>query len=186
MLPIILDTAELTIAIVGSGPQARRRLKMVDAAGARFVRVFAENVEADMRDLAGDRLVENWPSEQDLAACHIVYMANIDAALQKSLTALARTNKTLVNVEDVKPLCDFHVPAIVRRGDLLLTVSTNGKSPGLARRLKANLEAQYSEAWAERLDVLAQSRDRWRDEGAEFAELIDRTNALIDEQEWLS
>ena len=48
MLPIILDTAELTIAIVGSGPQARRRLKMVDAAGARFVRVFAENVEADM------------------------------------------------------------------------------------------------------------------------------------------
>ena len=51
MLPVILDTTNLTIAIIGSGPQARRRLQMVDAAGARFVRVFAENAEAQMRDL---------------------------------------------------------------------------------------------------------------------------------------
>ena len=108
-----------------------------------FVRVFAENAETPMRELAGDRLVENWPDAEDLAACHVVYMANIDAGLQETLTAQARAVKTLVNVEDVKPLCDFHVPALVRRGDLLLTVSTGGKSPGLARGLKSKLEEQY-------------------------------------------
>jgi precorrin-2 dehydrogenase/sirohydrochlorin ferrochelatase len=186
MLPVILDTTDLTIAIIGSGPQARRRLQMVDAAGASFVRVFAENAEAQMRDLAGDRLVENWPDAEDLAAVHLVYMANIDAGLQETLTAQARACKTLVNVEDVKPLCDFHVPALVRRGDLLLTVSTGGKSPGLARGLKAKLEDAFPETWAARLDILAEQREKWRAEGADFSELIERTNKLIEAEGWLS
>ena len=129
MLPIVLDVSELTIAIIGSGPQARRRLEMVDAAGAEFVRVYAEDAAEEMRVLAGDRLIESWPSQDELAACHIVYIANLDDELQKRFTAEARAMKTLVNVEDVKPLCDFHVPAIVRRGDMLLTASTGGKSP---------------------------------------------------------
>ena len=136
--------------------------------------------------VSGDRLVENWPDAEDLAACHVVYMANIDAGLQETLTAQAREGKTLVNVEDVKPLCDFHVPALVRRGDLLLTVSTAGKSPGLARGLKAKLEEQYPAAWAERLDVLSDRRERWRAEGADFSELIERTNQLIEAEGWLS
>ena len=186
MLPIILDTADLTIAIVGSGPQACRRLKMVDAAGASFVRVFAENAEKPMRELAGDRLAENWPDAEDLAACHVVYMANIDADLQETLTARARASKALVNVEDVKPLCDFHVPALVRRGDLLLTVSTGGKSPGLARGVKAKLEEQYPAVWAERLEVLSERRERWRAEGADFSELTERTNQLMEAEGWLS
>lgn len=186
MLPIVLDVTELTIAIIGSGPQARRRLQMADAAGALFVRIYAENAEAEMRTLAGDRLIENWPTQEDLAACHIVYIANVDDALQERFTAEARAAKTLVNVEDVKPLCDFHVPAIVRRGDMLLTASTGGKSPGLARRLKAKLEEQYPEDWAARLNELSDLRDGWRAEGADFKTLIDRSNEVIDAKGWLS
>ena len=82
MLPIILDVSELTIAIVGSGPQARRRLQMADAAGAEFVRVYAADAEEEMRALAGDRLIESWPSQDELSACHIVYIANVDDALK--------------------------------------------------------------------------------------------------------
>ncbi len=186
MLPIVLDVSQLTIAIVGSGPQARRRLQMVDAAGAEFVRVYAENAEADMVALAGDRLIEAWPTQDDLAACHVVYIANVDDALQEQFTVQARAVKTLVNVEDVKPLCDFHVPAIVRRGDMLLTASTGGKSPGLARRLKSKLEEQYPESWAQRLNELSDLRDGWRAEGADFKTLIDNSNQVIDEKGWLA
>lgn len=186
MLPIVLDVSELTIAVIGSGPQAQRRLQMADAAGAQFVRVYAEDAEDAMRDLAGDRLIEHWPGEEDLAACHVVYIANVDDALQEQLTAQARAAKTLVNVEDVKPLCDFHVPAIVRRGDMLLTASTGGKSPGLARRLKAKLEEQYPAAWSDRLNEISALRDTWRDEGADFKALIDRSNQVIDEKGWLA
>ena len=186
MLPIILDVTNLTLAIVGSGPQARRRLQMVDAAGAAFVRVYAEQAEAEMVDLAGDRLIETWPSDAEIAACHVVYVANVEDPLAEAITAIGRAHKTLVNVEDVKPLCDFHVPAIVRRGDMLLTASTGGQSPGLARRLKTSLEGHYPEQWSERLEVLARKRDQWRQEGADFGELISRTNQVIDDEGWLS
>lgn len=186
MLPIILDVTNLTLAIVGSGPQARRRLQMVDAAGAAFVRVYAEQAEAEMVDLAGDRLIETWPSDAEIAACHVVYVANVEDALAEAITTIGRAHKTLVNVEDVKPLCDFHVPAIVRRGDMLLTASTGGQSPGLARRLKTSLEGHYPEQWSERLEILARKRDQWRQEGADFGELISRTNQVIDDEGWLS
>ena len=186
MLPIVLDVSELTIAIIGSGPQARRRLKMIDAAEAEFVRVYAEDAAEEMRALAGDRLIESWPSQDELAACQIVYIANLDDALQERFTAEARAVKTLVNVEDVKPLCDFHVPAILRRGDMLLTASTGGKSPGLARRLKSALEETFPAEWEGRLNELSRLRDGWRAEGADFRQLIDRTNEVIDAKGWLS
>lgn len=186
MLPVILDTTDMIVAIIGSGPQARRRLQMVDEAGVGFVRVYAEQAQEEMRALAGDRLIEAWPSEADIAACHVVYIANVDDALAERLTGEARAHKALVNVEDVKPLCDFHVPAIVRRGDMLLTASTGGKSPGLARRLKADLQARYPSDWQHRLDTLADARETWRAEGADFAELIKRTNEMIDAEGWLS
>jgi precorrin-2 dehydrogenase/sirohydrochlorin ferrochelatase len=186
MLPVVLDSHELTIAVIGSGLQAQRRLQLVDAAAARFVRVFAENPEAEMVKLAGDRLVPRWPNEDEIAQCHLVYIANVDDILAEKFTQQARATKTLVNVEDVRPLCDFHVPAIVRRGDLLLTVSTGGKSPGLARRLKRELEGLFPEIWRERLQALAVARDEWRAEGASFKELLQRTDAFIDDGDWLS
>ena len=186
MLPVILDVTDMTIAIIGSGAQARRRLQMVDAAGAEFVLVYAEDAEAEMRELAGDRLIENWPSEADIARCHVIYVASVEDSLAEQFTAQGRAHKTLVNVEDVRPLCDFHVPAIVRRGDMLLTASTGGKSPGLARRLKTALEESFPADWEGRLDELSRLRDDWRAEGADFRQLIDRTNEVIDAKGWLS
>ncbi len=185
MIPVILDSHEMTIAVIGSGPQAQRRLQLVDDAGARYVRVFAENPDADMVELAGDRLVSRWPSEDEIAQCHVIYVANVDDSLAEKFTLQGRAAKTLVNVEDVRPLCDFHVPAIVRRGDLVLTVSTGGKSPGLARRLKRELERLFPEVWAERLQALALARDSWRAEGASFKELLQRTDEFIDRGKWL-
>lgn len=186
MIPIVVDSQELSIAVVGSGLQAQRRLQLVDAAGASFVRVFAEAPEADMVTLAGDRLITRWPTEEEIDQCHLIYIANVDDILAEKFTQQARANKTLVNVEDVRPLCDFHVPAIVRRGDLVLTVSTNGKSPGLARRLKRELERLFPDVWAERLRALGEARDNWRAEGASFKELLQRTDDFINKNKWLS
>jgi precorrin-2 dehydrogenase/sirohydrochlorin ferrochelatase len=185
MIPVILDSDEMTIAVIGSGPQAQRRLQLVDAAGARYVRVFAENPDADMVALAGERLIARWPSEDEIAQCHLIYIANVDDILAEKFTHQGRRVKTLVNVEDVRPLCDFHVPAIVRRGDLVLTVSTGGKSPGLARRLKRELERLFPEVWGERLQALASARDGWRAEGTSFKELLQRTDDFIDREKWL-
>lgn len=186
MLPIILDIKDMTLAVIGGGLQAQRRLQMIDAAGAAFVRVYAVEADADMRALAGDRLIEALPSDDEISACDVVYVANLDDSDAERIVAVARANKTLVNVEDVKPFCDFHVPAIVRRGDLLLTASTGGQSPGLARRLKIWLEQHFSADWSAHLAEISDARSQWQAEGASFRELIDRTDELIDKKGWLA
>ena len=78
------------------------------------------------------------------------------------LAALARSERVLVNVEDRPALCDFHSVAEVRRGDLLLTVSTGGASPGLAARIRARLAAEFGPEWAERVALLRGHRAAWR------------------------
>lgn len=90
-----------------------------------------------------------------------------------------------MNVEDVKPLCDFHMPSLVRRGDLVVTVSTGGKSPGLARRLRRYLETLFGPEWAGRLNELAEKRDDWRRQDVGMAEIGRRTDAYVEEKGWL-
>ncbi len=88
----------------------------------------------------------------------------------------------LVNVEDRPALCDFHSVAEIRRGDLLLTVSTNGASPRLAARIRARLEAEYPQLWSARLATLRQCRTVWRQQGSDVTAL---TDALLEANGWL-
>ena len=74
-----------------------------------------------------------------LAPLQLLFVAGLPEGEARDLAARARGLGVLVNVEDVLPLCDFHVPAIVRRGELLLTASTGGQVPGLARALRESL-----------------------------------------------
>ena len=86
-------------------------------------------------------------------------------------------------VEDRPALCDFHSVAEVRRGDLLLTVSTGGASPGLAARVRARLASEYGPEWAGRLELLRERRAAWRRDGRNAAEL---TDALLQANGWLA
>ncbi len=89
----------------------------------------------------------------------------------------------LVNVEDRPALCDFHSVAAVRRGDLLLTVSTGGASPGLAARIRARLATEFGPEWAERVALLRSRRDAWRRDGEDVGDL---TDALLRANGWLA
>jgi precorrin-2 dehydrogenase / sirohydrochlorin ferrochelatase len=82
-------------------------------------------------------------------------------------------------------LCDFHNPAQVRRGDLLLTVSTGGRSPGLAARIRAELGRAFGPEWADRLNLIAARRAAWRRPGRPLEELARLTDATIDANGWL-
>src|ERR1700760_3764789 len=90
--------------------------------------------------------------------------AGLPEGESRLLAGRARALGGLVNVEDVLPLCDFHVPAIVRRGDLLLTASTGGQVPGLSRALRESLADRFGPEWTQRLRELAIARARWRSE----------------------
>jgi precorrin-2 dehydrogenase / sirohydrochlorin ferrochelatase len=186
MYPIILDLALVKVVLVGDGEAALRRLALLDAAGdASGVAVYSASPDAVLRDRAGQRLEGERPSDEALKAAQLVFIAGLDEAETARIARIAREAGRLVNAEDVKPLCDFHVPSTVRRGELLLTVSTGGKSPGLARRLRRHIEALFGPEWAGRLEELADLRDDWRRQQVGMSEIGRRTDAYVEEKGWL-
>jgi precorrin-2 dehydrogenase/sirohydrochlorin ferrochelatase len=186
MLPLALDLARLPVAVVGRGSAARRRLALLDEAGAREVAVFSDAPDAELARAAGDRLRVHLPAHDDLAHRALLLVCDLPRPVAARLAAEGHALKLLVNVEDDIALCDFHMPAIVRRGDLVLAISTGGKSPGLARALKRWLERQFDVGWAARLQRLALRREHWRASGRNARAVSRLTRRLINRQGWLS
>ena len=116
------------------------------------IAVFSDAPSADLAELAAAPPAP--PSAGARASSRglrVMWIVDLPLAQARPLVALARAAGVLVNLEDVKAWCDFHNPSIVRRGDLLLTVSTGGQSPGLAARIRRQLEQSFGPEWALRL-----------------------------------
>lgn len=184
MIPLALDPARVPMALAGNGPLALRRLAQLREGGADPV-VYSPEPDGELAALAGERLVRALPFTADLDAVRVLYVMGLEPAVAESLASLARSRNVLVNVEDVVPLCDFHSPSVVRRGDLLLTVSTGGRSPTLASLLRQRLEALFPEVWAERLRGVAALRDRMRKDGASMSDIAKTTKDLVAREGWL-
>lgn len=185
MLPIVLDVGTLRIVLVAEGEAGLRRLELLDAAGAAHVDVFTGPTEGELVSRAGARRKGARPSREALEGAGLVLIAGLGEAETEELANVARQAGRLVNAEDRKPLCDFHIPSIVRRGDLLLTVSTGGQSPGLARRIRRYLEGLFGPEWSGRLKELAERRETWREEGLEPSEVGRRSEAYVENRGWL-
>ncbi len=185
MFPIVLDLAQARVALVGNGEPALRRLALLDADAARHVVVYADDPLPDLASAAGARLRRRLPGAGDLAEVQIVFAVDLPPDRLAALSAMARAVGALVNVEDRPELSSFPSPALLRRGDLLIAVSTNGQSPGLAKRVKRFLAGMFGAEWQGRLDDLAAMRQGWREAGAGSAELARWTDEWIDRHHWL-
>jgi precorrin-2 dehydrogenase/sirohydrochlorin ferrochelatase len=130
-------------------------------------------------------LLSNDADSAAMAGLRLVFVAGLDEAESRGLALRARAAGALVNVEDMTELCDFHVPAIVRRGDLTLTVSTSGRVPGLARRLREWLADRIGPEWEQRVGSLSEARTEWRTDGLAPSEVSKRTRDLIEQEGWL-
>ncbi len=178
MLPLVLDLSRLTLMLIGDGAAAERRLGLLDAAGAADLRVYAETPSAALALAAGSRLVPRLPTARELARARLVFISDRHAGYCDELAGLARALGALVHVEDAPALCDVQAPAVLRRGDLTIAVSTGGKSPGLAVQVKRFLGTLFAPGMAAAPrhagDVaarLARARRRCRDDGALEREL---------------
>jgi precorrin-2 dehydrogenase/sirohydrochlorin ferrochelatase len=184
MLPVVLDLARVPVALVGRDAQALNRLRKLEADGVPRARIFSDAPSAALRAYASDRLVERLPNAADLAGSRVVFIADLPPEEVGDVATAATIAGALVNVEDQRGWCDFHSPGLVRRGDLLIAVSTNGKSPALASRIRAMLEALFPAAWAERVVELERLRRRLRAHGL-GSEVVHATDAVIANRGWL-
>jgi len=186
MFPVSLDLARLPVALVGNGPMTERRLALLDEDGAPAVAVYAPAPSEILLRRAGLRLRRRWPTEAEARRARVLLIADgVDAGSAREIVAAARAAGALVNAEDRPELCDFHSPATVRRGDLLLTVSTGGRSPALSRRLCRFLAEVFGPEWRVRLDRLAGLRAGWRLGGADSAAVREWTESWIEREDFL-
>ena len=170
MLPIILTPQSTRIGLVGQGTPLGNRLRLLTEAGI------------------GPQVVveDRMPATTDLAGLDILFVAGFEESASREAYANAKASGVLVNVEDAPKLCDFHVPAQIRRGELLITVSTAGRSPGLAARVRETLGEMFGPEWGAHVDEVAISRARWRASGLAPEEVAQRTRELIDNKGWLA
>lgn len=162
--PVNLLVAGRSCLVVGGGRVALEKVEGLLDAEAR-VTVVAPEIVADLVGRAGVR-VEQRPYRSGEAAGHrLVVVATSDPAVNAAVAADADAAGVWVNAADDVENCTFTLPARVRRGDLLLTVSTAGRSPGLASWARTRLEAEFGPEWATLLDLLAEARDELRASG---------------------
>lgn len=183
MFPITLDTSRLKIVLAGyDTPVLRRRLRLLDEAAPTGLRVFVPDAGEALQEAAGERLVRRLPEAADLNSVDVLMVADVSEAEAARLYEQGRAAGALVNVEDVLPYCDFHYTGTVRRGDLLFTVSTGGKSPALARILRQWLEQRFPAHWAEAVTQLGRLRLGWKQQGKNPGEITRETESWLRQQ----
>ncbi|HLI92247.1 MAG TPA: bifunctional precorrin-2 dehydrogenase/sirohydrochlorin ferrochelatase, partial [Puia sp.] len=140
LFPLFVKLEELKLLIVGGGNVGLEKLQTVlHNSPSTTITLVAPEIVGPIRDLAATypniRLLnKSWdPSDLDLADLAIV--AVNDRAVSEAVAREARARGILVNVADTPDLCDFYLGSVVRRGNLKIAISTNGKSPTVAKRL---------------------------------------------------
>jgi precorrin-2 dehydrogenase/sirohydrochlorin ferrochelatase len=158
--PISLDVTDRLAVVIGRDAVAMGKPEALLAAGAHL-RVVAEG--------PGQRLdrLESLPNvtvarrayqPHDIDGAFVVVASSADSGLRARIYSDARSSGALVNVMDDVHHCDFAAPAVVRRGELTIAVSTGGGSPALARRLREQLEALFGDEWGDVLELLREVR----------------------------
>jgi uroporphyrin-III C-methyltransferase / precorrin-2 dehydrogenase / sirohydrochlorin ferrochelatase len=144
-LPLFLDLRAGKVALIGSGPSAVNKLRLLRAAGAD-VRWYSEDVDVAEEMLLASRppgrleLSFADPLQANVREFRLVVAAT-GTALDDAVAALARAANVPINVVDRPELSSFIFPAIVDRGEVVVAIGTGGASPVLARRLRERIEA---------------------------------------------
>ncbi len=158
--PVILQLRGRRAVVVGGGNVAARKIHGLLEAGADVV-VIAPEAAPDIEALAAKEAIV-WKRKRfdpnDLAGAFLVIAATSDREVNEAVARAAEPGQ-LLNIVDDPERCDFHVPAVIRRGPLMISVSTGGASPALARRIRRELEEQYGDKYGPYLEFLRQARD---------------------------
>lgn len=148
--------------VIGGGSVAERKIRGLLADSGR-VRVVSPAITPALRTLVDQQRLE-WRQRTfragDLDGAFLVFAATDIPAVQEAVRRDARAAGLLMNAADDPDACDFQVPATIRRGDLTLCVSTNGRSPAVSAMVRRKLEREFGEEYAQLTALMALLRDR--------------------------
>ena len=180
--PAFLDLTGRRCVVIGAGEIAERKVTQLVASEAD-VMLVSPTATPTIEGLAAKgqvRWLQRAYAPGDLAGATLAIAATDDENVNRKVHAEAQREKTLLNVVDVTPLCDFIAPSIIERGPVTVAISTSGTSPALARKLRELMNGdqhpQHADhedgaycrclGWADAAGVLGDVRKELRSRGA--------------------
>ncbi len=184
LFPIFIKLDQLKTLIVGGGNVGLEKLEALlknnPEAKVKLVgTVIQEEIKSLINDYEGVELVERPYSEADLDDVDVVILATESRALHVTILAQAKARKLLVNVADTPDLCDFYLGSTVKKGNLKVGISTNGKSPTFAKRFREVLEEVLPEDIDSLLDNLHEIRNSLKGDFSHKVKVLDEVTAVL-------
>lgn len=182
--PVSLEVSHRVAVVIGTVSVALGKADGLLEAGARVTVVALEPRERlDGLAAQGAQIVARGYEPGDLEGAFVCVASDPDPDVRAAIASEARARRVLLNMIDDVSDSDWAAPAIVKRGDLILAISTGGRSPSLARRLREELEEIFGDEWAEALDILEAARSETLAMLPEFDERAARWNEALDTEE---
>lgn len=160
LFPMFLKLEGRQVLVVGAGNVGEAKIGGLLDAGAH-IRVVAVSATPSVREWAREGKIDlelRGFADSDLDGAFLAVVATSSRALNERVYREAQRRGVLCNVVDVPDLCDFFYPAVVRRGDLQIAVSTAGQSPSLAQKIRQQLEKQFGPGYAAWVAELGETR----------------------------
>ncbi|WP_432665691.1 bifunctional precorrin-2 dehydrogenase/sirohydrochlorin ferrochelatase [Wukongibacter baidiensis] len=160
--PIMLNIEDEKCKVIGGGRVAERKVTDLLKADAKVTVIspFATEKLLQYYNDGKINLILREYRYGDLKDSYLVYAATDDKEVNETCLKECREEGILLNVVDKPGMCDFIVPARITRGDLSITVSTNGKSPMLSRKIRKGLEELFTDEYEEYLEILGEIREK--------------------------
>ncbi|AQU08269.1 bifunctional precorrin-2 dehydrogenase/sirohydrochlorin ferrochelatase [Clostridioides difficile] len=160
LYPINLKLDELDVVIIGGGEVAYRKCKNFLEFN-KNVTIVSKQILNKFYDLKGNiKIIKDDYKEIYIKDASVIIAATNNRELNMEIGLYCRAKNKLVNVVDNIEISNFTVPSYIKRGDLLISVSTGGKSPSLSSKIKKEIEERYTEDYEEYLNVLGDIRKK--------------------------
>jgi len=188
LFPVFLKPDKLDTLLVGGGYVAMEKLEAIfgNSPTAR-VQIIGREISTEIKEFAGKRSIpfeERAFEENDLLEKDLVIVAIDDKSTSRYIYQLCKSRKILVNVADTPDLCDFYLSSVVQKGNLKIAISTNGKSPTVAKRVKEVLNETFPAEINDVLTNMTQIRQKLNgDFSDKVKQLNEITSGLVNEQQ---
>ncbi len=180
LFPVFLKAEEMNILLVGAGPVGFEKASgLLKNSPNTALRIIAEQISPEVAELKNlfpqINIQQKAFEENDLINTQVLILAINNKELSKQIREQAHERNILVNVADTPDLCDFYLSSVVQKGNLKIAVSTNGKSPTVAKRIRELLEDVVPEEIDELLENIHSIRNSIK---GNFADKVKKLNEL--------
>jgi siroheme synthase-like protein len=162
--PVYLNLKNKRVVVIGGGEVAERKVESLVGTGASIT-VISPDVTSRLDSLAQSNQIQihrRAYAPDDCTGAVLVFSATDDPGVSAAVFQQASNAGAMVNTADQPALCDFIMPAVVRRGDIAIAISTGGTSPGLAAQLRRKIAGIIGPEYARLGELLSQARPEIR------------------------